>query len=105
MRTLSASPTLLFIAAMIVGCSSAPFDGENVGWHTSRIINGAVDTTHQAVVAILSQNGTNATECSGTIFLVNGSTGYALTAAHCCNDPQYPPQVIVQGNDYNIQSD
>ena len=82
------------------GCSldaSSP-DEERVGHESLPIINGTPDTTHQAVVAIFSQNS----ECTGTMFLVNGSTGYALTAAHCCT-PQEAPQQVIQGDDYNSQ--
>jgi len=50
-----------------------------IGVHGDAIINGQIDTTHDAVVAVFFGNN----KCSGTIVDVNGGFGYALTAAHC----------------------
>jgi trypsin len=57
------------------------------------IINGSVDTAHDAVVAVL--NTTTSAQCSGTIIAVRGTTGFVLTAAHCL-----PMDVVAQGDDY-----
>jgi len=58
------------------------------------IVNGQKDTTHDAVVAIAGSDWA----CTGTIIEVNGSTGYALTAAHCLENG--PPQMVLQADDY-----
>ncbi len=49
-----------------------------LGAVSSPIVNGQLDTTHEAVVAWI-----HGSKCSATIVHVDGSTGYALTAAHC----------------------
>jgi len=49
-----------------------------IGEVGSPIVNGQLDTTHDAVVAWL-----HGSKCSATIVHVDGGTGYALTAAHC----------------------
>ncbi len=60
------------------------------------IINGQLDTTHQAVVALIGRNSI----CSGTIVQTDPQRGigWVLTAAHCVDDV---PQAIIQGNDFN----
>jgi hypothetical protein len=61
------------------------------------IINGSLDTTHQAVVAVV---GTNLL-CSGTIVAKNASYLYVLTAASCvAPHAAADPTEVVQGNDY-----
>ena len=52
------------------------------------VVNGELDTTHPAVVALLSSQH----RCTGTIIAVDGSTLFVLTAAHCdCTPhPSYP---------------
>ena len=71
---------------------------EQVGKGESWIINGQLDTTHQAVVAAFTQNSA----CTGTIVHVNGSNAYVLTAAHCFGSG--PIQWVAIGNDYNSSS-
>jgi len=89
---------LLVCLAILSGCSRAerPSPVERVGADQEAIINGQLDTTHQAVVAVLG----NGWACSGTILQVSGNQGYVLTAAHCC-PPGDPPKWVVIGNDYN----
>lgn len=95
----------LFGAALVVGACSgeppvtAPAD-EDVGQTSDAIINGTVDTTHQAVVMIYSQQGQEAGLCSGTIVKVDPDTkiGWVLTAAHCV---AVPPMLVIQGDDFN----
>jgi MYXO-CTERM domain-containing protein len=90
-----ACSTALVLAS---GCSADDSArDERIGKMRGAIIGGSLDTTHQAVVALFG----NQSACTATIVAVDGSTGYALTAAHCVNDP---PQVVVQGNDYNSSS-
>lgn len=62
----------------------------------SAIVNGVIDGTHTAVVAVLAPDF----ECSGTVLQVKGSTGYVLTAAHCCPANDLPTEVVI-GPDYN----
>ena len=70
----------------------------------SPIINGNVDTTHQAVVAIILQSGNEGGLCSGTIVKTDPTShiGWVLTAAHCVDD--LPPYYVFQGNDFAAQS-
>ena len=63
------------------------------------IINGALDTTHQAVVALFSQQA----GCTCTIIHVSGSSAYVLTAAHCFGNG--PIQVVAIGNDYQFATE
>ncbi len=96
MRHLFLTP--LFLGSVLVlGCSQEglPPEAERVQADDSAIINGVLDTTHTAVVAVLG----NAFECSGTVLQVTGTTGYVLTAAHCCVPGDLPNQVVV-GPDY-----
>ncbi len=96
----SAAVSALTIA--LFACSSGPPDvapsGEPVGRAQSAIINGELDTTHQAVVAILAQEGAQSGLCSGTIIKVDPATkvGWVLTAAHCV---EVRPVMVMQGDD------
>lgn len=68
------------LCAVLVACGSEsePAPPALVGHAQQGIINGTVDTAHPAVVRHESQGF-----CTATIVKVEGSTGYALTAAHC----------------------
>lgn len=83
---------LALAACSDTASSTAP---EHLDISREAIINGAPDTTHTAVVTVTG--GMSA--CSGTIIQTNGSTGFALTAAHC-GQPQY----VIQANDYQSPS-
>lgn len=63
-------------------------------------MNGQLDTTHQAVVALVSQQGNQQGLCSGTIIKTDPSTrvGWVLTAAHCTEQPII---TALQGDDFN----
>lgn len=65
----------------------------------SPVINGQVDTTHQAVVALIMQEGQQGGLCSGTIVKVDAARkiGWVLTAAHCVTTT---PTLVIQGNDF-----
>jgi len=56
----------------------------------SPIINGSPDT-HEAVVGTY----TGSSLCTGTIVSTKGTTGYVLTAAHCCESDSPPTQVRI----------
>lgn len=94
---LLAVPTLIALAA---ACSTteAPKD-EKTSKASSPIINGTLDSTHPAVVAVLSQQSTMGGECSGTIIKTDPTShvGWVLTAAHCVD---LPPVLVIQGDDY-----
>ena len=90
---LSASVTA--VACIEGSQESAPREKEKDVAASSPIINGQLDTTHDAVVAVLG----NDFSCSGTIIQVAGGQGYVLTAAHCCN-PGDEPTFVVIGPDY-----
>ena len=71
-----------------------------MGRTSSAIINGSLDTTHEAVVAIISQSGSEAGACTGTIVKVDATRkiGWVVTAAHCVD---LPPVIVFQGDDYS----
>jgi hypothetical protein len=81
------------------GCTLPVGDDTAVGSVSSPIAYGSLDTTHTAVVALLSPVGTTQVqECTGSIVGVSGGVGSVLTAAHCCNT--YPPTVVVVSSSY-----
>lgn len=78
----------LVLVLALAGCADV-----DTGTVAEPIINGAVDTTHGAVVAVL--NTTQGFSCSGTVIAVDGTTAVVLTAAHCA-----PADVVLTGDDY-----
>jgi hypothetical protein len=86
------------------GASDVPStDGraaEPIGHTSSAVINGQLDTTHQAVVAIVLQQGQQGGLCSGTIVKVDPTThiGWVVAAAHCVD---IPPVFVLQGDDFS----
>ena len=103
-RSLSLVVPVLVPLALVAGaCSSSeprPSPLEPVAQVASPIINGNLDTAHQAVVALILQEGNQGGICSGTVVKVDASRriGWVLTAAHCV---EIPPVYIIQGNDYS----
>ena len=99
----------LCFAASGVACSSARErapEPEATGSASAPIINGTLDTTHDAVVAILTQSSQDqGSGCTGTIVKVDGAKhiGWVVTAAHCVDFTGLDPKKIyvVQGEDYN----
>jgi hypothetical protein len=93
----SSFSSLLFSSLIAAGCvQGAPPPEEGPAGQTEQsIINGALDNTHDAVIAVLG----NQSACTGTIIHkdVANKRGYVLTAAHCVEDP---PQVVVRGTNY-----
>jgi MYXO-CTERM domain-containing protein len=91
------------VLAIVAACSSseparpAP---DAIGRSSSPIINGSLDTTHQAVVALVLQQGASSGLCSGTIVKVDATRhiGWVLTAAHCVS---IPPVYVLQGDDFS----
>ncbi len=80
-------------ASLLLACGAG--ERERTASDGSPIINGQLDTTHQAVVAIFSKMA----GCTGTVIKVFGGYAYVLTAAHCFNAG--PINLVVRGNDYN----
>jgi hypothetical protein len=78
------------------GCGPEP----RVGTNNEAIAYGTADTTHTAVVSLLTSNGRGYSECSGSVVQVKNGVGYVLTAAHCCT--MNAPQVVVIANDYSV---
>jgi hypothetical protein len=96
-----ASAVIPAVLITLAACSSTDRSGEAPAAHTSSaIINGQLDTTHQAVVAVILQQGTEGGLCSGTIVKVDpvSHIGWVLAAAHCVN---IPPVYVLQGNDFS----
>ena len=95
MRTFLLTP--LFLGSLLVlGCAQggpAP-DEERVESDEAAIINGSPDLTHTAVVAVLAPDFA----CTGTVLQVKGTTGYVLTAAHCCPANDLPNQIVIGPN-------
>ena len=90
------------VMAVVAACSSSerrPAPEETAAKIASPIINGNVDTTHQAVVALYSQQGASGGLCSGSIIKVDAERhiGWVLTAGHCVT---IPPVFVFQGDDY-----
>ncbi len=81
------------------GLPGASGSNENVGQSSSAIINGTVDTTHPAVVALILAKGNQGGLCSGTIVKkdVQRGIGWVATAAHCV---EVPPAIVVQAQDF-----
>jgi len=81
-----------FALGLASGCADVPdvrpVDG--LGQAEQPIINGIVDTTHQAVVFVYG----NGNGCSGTVIHKDGNVAHVITAAHCG-----VPQQVLQGND------
>ncbi len=97
MRTILLTPALLG-SLFLLGCAqeALPLEDERAQSDESAIINGSPDVTHTAVVAVLSSNFA----CTGTVLQVKGTTGYVLTAAHCCPANNLPLEVVI-GPDYS----
>ncbi len=73
-----------FIGLLALVLCAAACTGDELSWdevvgsQADEIVNGSLDTVHQAAVAYL-----HGSKCSATIIYLSGSTGYALTAGHC----------------------
>ena len=101
-------PSLLFavpaVAIVLAACgASDPVPApaaEAIAKAASPIINGQLDTTHQAVVALILQQGNEGGLCSGSIVKVDATShiGWVLTAGHCV---KIPPVYILQGDDFS----
>jgi Trypsin len=88
-------------ASTAAGCSARGADEGRAATIRSPIAFGTLDTTHSAVVAVLSLAvGGDFEECTGSLVAVTGGNGYVLTAAHCCNSG-FPPAVVVASSDYS----
>jgi len=104
-RTAS-SAAFFTLVAVLAACSAAPSDrrggkdesDEILGQTSSAIINGSLDTTHPAVVALILSQGSQGGLCSGTIVKTDTTRhiGWVVTAAHCV---ELPPAIVVQAED------
>jgi hypothetical protein len=91
----------VLIVALLPGCSSPDTPAEPLATARTPIAYGTADTTHTAVVAVLSLVGSSSLqECSGSLVQVTSTTGYVLTAAHCCNT--HVPTIVVASSDYTV---
>jgi hypothetical protein len=96
--------TFLAAAALIAACE--PLEREDLGSLRQPIVNGMADTTHSAVIALISvdslTNPMRGETCSGTIIAVDGGAAVVLTAAHCFDhyDAGWPMLAAV-GDDYS----
>lgn len=92
---LASSLGSLGLVTILAACAAPPAADEAPAHQSQRIIGGQYDTTHEAVVAVLQDQGL----CTGTIVKTEPSTGvlWVLTAAHCVTSP---PKYVVQGPDF-----
>ena len=80
---------LVALVALVSACSTGPSNMEGavdtLGRSSHPIINGVVDTTHPAVVALLLGKDASEGACTGTIVKkdVERRIGWVATAAHC----------------------
>jgi MYXO-CTERM domain-containing protein len=98
MRRLALASLLASGVIMVAACADdgGVYDPDDLGSSEDEIINGQIDTTHDAVVAIFDTDA--GAGCTGTIISINGSDGYVLTAAHCFEFGGI--DVAVVGDDY-----
>ncbi len=93
-----------FVGGLAAACSSgvAPRSTEQTEEPAEielPIINGAIDTTHQAVVYV----DAIPSFCTGTIIHVSGNYAYVLTAAHCMGF--VTPTRVIQDDDVACASE
>jgi hypothetical protein len=88
--------TLVVCAATVAGCS-APDRSPEEGLASLRdpIYGGTLDTTHDAVVALVRFGRSSIGSCSGTTIAKQGASGILLTAAHCVLEIDANEQVVV----------
>ncbi len=86
---------LVCLGLLAVSCQAGDSSEPKHQSVTAPIINGNLDTTHDAVVAVLLGIGA----CSGTIIHRDGANAWVLTAAHCVTPSA--PQSVAQGDDYS----
>src|SRR6218665_2503715 len=90
-------PVALALFASCAGDAPDSAPPEATEGNDAPIISGTPDTTHHATIAVGESFGNQyGIFCSGTIIARNGSTGYALTAAHCVEGQN--PNFIVVGD-------
>jgi len=87
---------VLLCAGAAGGCS-APDSGLEADLASRRdpIYGGTLDTTHDAVVALVRFGRTTIGSCSATIIAKQAGSGILLTAAHCVLEIDANEQVIV----------
>ncbi len=91
---------LPFLALAAVACSTGPSEhAPQLDRTQSAIINGARDTTHPAVVALVLGEGAPDGTCSGTIVKTDPARhiGWVATAAHCVEHGVFR---VVQAEDF-----
>jgi len=93
------------LALAASACGSGPGEPaiETTGQIASAVRNGTLDTTHEAVVAVLQQDGAMQGICTGTIVKTDPvrHIGWVVTAAHCVDTT---PVLVLQGPDFEQPS-
>lgn len=95
-------PSSILLFAAVSGCDqSIPEDlpadrpGGDVAEGEQAIINGSFDAENDAVCALMAESGQGLYPfCTGTVIKVEGSTGYAITAAHCIAEGTTPDYLV-----------
>ena len=92
-----------WVVVAACGSTDATVDPGAATMSTSEaIVNGAADTTHDAVVTVISSAGKDEISiCTGTIVKIDAAagTGWVATAAHCMAEGA--PQVVWEGPSYS----
>jgi MYXO-CTERM domain-containing protein len=88
-------PLFVVLPLLAIACSTAPPSSKEggsevlLGANSQPIIGGSFDTTHQAVVYLVSNPDSQglSAACTGTIIKTDAAkkVGWVLTAAHCVN--------------------
>jgi hypothetical protein len=90
--------------ALILACACEVADSASdapTASTSSAIVNGSLDTTHDAVVTVVSNASNNELAiCTGTIVQTDPSRGlgWVATAAHCVSEGS--PRAVYEGTDY-----
>jgi hypothetical protein len=95
---------ILLGLTLLLACASEVADRVNDAPTTSTasaIVNGSLDTTHGAVVTVVSSASNDEIAiCTGTIVQTDPprGLGWVATAAHCVSEG--PPRAVFEGTDY-----
>jgi hypothetical protein len=84
----------VLVALAAFGCSAPSGDGD-LGSQGEAIYGGTVDTTHDAIMALLHVEGNAAGSCTGTTIAKQAGSGVLLTAAHCVVEIDTNDNVVV----------
>jgi MYXO-CTERM domain-containing protein len=90
------------ISLLLVGAACSRSSSGSRALAESPIVAGALDTTHAAVVTVLSENDVDVSSCSGTIVKsdLDDELAWVVTAAHCVDS--LSPVNVLFGDDATL---